>query len=50
MEPLGLQLDFYSLRIATHGVGFERLPECTPASPMRQNEVASAHSPSRAAP
>jgi hypothetical protein len=39
-----------ALRIGTHGVGFETLSECTAASPMRQNEVASAHSPSRAAP
>jgi hypothetical protein len=30
-----------ALRIGTHGVGFERLPECTAASPMRQNEVGS---------
>jgi hypothetical protein len=26
-----------ALRIGTHGVGFERLPECTAASPMRKN-------------
>jgi hypothetical protein len=25
------------LRIATHGVGFERLPECTGGPPVRQN-------------
>ena len=29
-----------TLRIGTHGVGFERLPECTAPSPVRQNEVA----------
>ena len=29
-----------ALRISTHGVGFERLPECTAPSPVRQNEVA----------
>jgi|SRR5271166_4370425 len=28
------------LRIGTHGIGFEGLRECTPALPMRQNEVA----------
>src|SRR5215831_12841773 len=32
--------DGAALRIGTHGVGFERLPECTAASPMRQSEVA----------
>jgi hypothetical protein len=26
------------LRVATHGRGFERLLECTAASPMRQND------------
>jgi hypothetical protein len=26
------------LRVATHGRGFERLPECTAASPMRQSD------------
>ena len=26
------------LRVATHGRGFERLLECTTASPMRQND------------
>ena len=32
-----------ALRIGTHGVGFERLPECTAASPVRQNEVTRPH-------
>ena len=32
-----------ALRIGTHGVGFERLPECTVALPVRQNEVTRPH-------
>jgi len=27
------------LRIATHGVGFERMPECTAGPPARQNAI-----------
>jgi len=35
--------DGAALRIGTHGVGFERLPECTVALPVRQNEVTRPH-------
>ena len=35
--------DGVALRIGTHGVGFERLPECTVALPVRQNEVTRPH-------
>jgi hypothetical protein len=33
------------LRIASHGVGFERLPECTGSPPVRQIKRAAAAPP-----
>jgi hypothetical protein len=35
------------LRIATHGVGFERMPECTGGPPARQNAIKLSDPPKR---